>query len=104
MVNSQSWFNWPSTVLQFLQCMLHRKKNILSRSAGVATAKRSRLDTIVTSSTMFVKENEEILRKHYKVVVIRAIGPLLAPLYLLADVEESKEDIDVRQDLSKLKF
>ena len=40
-----------------------------SRSAGVTTAKRSRLDASVTSGTTFVKENEDILRKHYERVV-----------------------------------
>ena len=71
---------------------------------GVATAKQSRLDDSVTSGTMFVKENEEILRKHYKTVVNRASGSLSAPLYLPADVEESKEVIDVGQDVFELKF
>jgi len=79
-------------------------ERIWSRSAGVATAKRSRLDASVTSGTMFVKENEEILRKHYKRVVSGASGSLSAPLYLPVDVEKSKEEVDVGQDLFDLKF
>ena len=61
----------------------------------MATAKRSRLDASVTSGTVFVKENEGIPRKHYKTVVSRVSGSLLAPVYLPAYMEESKEDIDV---------
>ena len=58
-------------------------ERIWSHSAGVVTAKRSRLDSSVTSGTMFVKENEEILREHYKTVVIRASGPLFGTIVLV---------------------
>ena len=79
-------------------------EKIWSHSVGVATAKQSRLGASITSGTMFVKENEEILRKHYERVLSGVNGPSSAPLYLPVDMEKSKEDIGVGQDLFELKF
>ena len=64
-----------------------------NRGASVLTAKRNRLAAEVTSSTMFLKENVEILRKHYEEVVKGVKGPV--PLYLHELVEAKETKVDV---------
>ena len=79
-------------------------ERIWSRNAGVATFKQSRMDASATIDAIFLKENEEILRKHYKTILNKASESLLTPLYLPVDVDESKEIIVVVQDVFKLKL
>ena len=73
-----------------------------SRGAGVLTAKRNRLAAEITSSTMFLKENMEILRKHYKEVVKGVKDPV--PLYLPELVQADETKVDVGGDLFDVTF
>ena len=73
-----------------------------SRSSGVLTAKRSRLTPEVTSSTMFLKENMEIVRKHYTKAVKGVKDPV--PLYLPNVVQSNETKVDVGEDLFGLSF
>ena len=64
-----------------------------NRGASVLTAKRNRFAAEVTSSTMFLKENVDILRKHYEEVVKGVKDPV--PLYLPELVEAKETKVDV---------
>ena len=55
------------------------------------------LSSAVTSATVFVGENEEILREHYDEVV-KGISNL-TPLYLPESKQEKKECVDVGQNI-----
>ena len=62
----------------------------------------TKLKNAVTSASMFVSENGEALRKHYKEVVKTSRGENYAPLFLSEVVEEVKKKVDVGQDLFTL--
>ena len=66
------------------------------------SAKTARLKPNVTSATMFVAENAEVLRKHYKQIV-KTVN-ILTPLYLSeAGKQVSPAGVDVHQDLFSLR-
>ena len=73
-----------------------------NRGAGVITAKRNRLAAEITSCTMFLKENVEILRKHYEEVVKGVKDPV--PLYLPELVEAKETKVDVGADVFDVIF
>ena len=69
-----------------------------SRSVNILSAKTARLKANVTSATMFVAENTEVLRKHYEQIVETDDNPV--PLYLPeAWKQASAATLDVGQDL-----
>jgi demethoxyubiquinone hydroxylase (CLK1/Coq7/Cat5 family) len=69
-----------------------------SRSGKILSAKTARLKTNVTSTTMFVAENAEVVRKHYEQIVETVDNPV--PLYLPeAGKQASAATLDVGQDL-----
>ena len=79
-------------------------ERIWSRAAQVLTTKRPRLDYEVASGMMFVKENAEVLKKHYDTVTKNMAD--LVPLYLpeLPADSKDKDEIDVGQDNFPKKF
>ena len=80
-------------------------ERIWKRGDGVITDERSRLKSEVASGTVFLQENENVLRKHYATVAKTTKGAKLAPLYL-PENEASKPagEVVVGQDLFLLKL
>ena len=69
-----------------------------SRSGKILSTKTARLNANVTSATMFVAENAEVLRKHYDQIVENVGDPV--PFYLSeAGKQASAATLDVGQDL-----
>ena len=79
-------------------------ERIWKRGGGVITNERTRLKSEVASGTVFLQENENVLRKHYATVAKLTKGAKLAPLYLPANEASKPEEVDVGQDLFSLKF
>ena len=73
-------------------------EKIWSRAAQVLTIKRSKLDSEIASGIMFLKENAEVMKKHYDAVTKNMKNPV--PLYLPELPADSKDndEIDVGQD------
>ena len=79
-------------------------ERIWRRGGGVITDERSRLKSEVASGTVFLQENEDVLRKHYATVAKTTKGAKLAPLYLPENEASKPVEVDVGQDLFSLKF
>ena len=83
---------WPKGQL------LASLKRMWSRSSKILSAKTATLKANVTSATMFVAENAEVLRKHYDQIVENVDDPV--PFYLPeAGKQASAATLDVGQDL-----
>ena len=76
-------------------------ERIWSRTSGVLTTLRNRLAPELATGTMFMKENFELVRKHWEAVTKGEQNPPL--LFLPPFVEKNKEE-DVGQDLFELLF
>jgi hypothetical protein len=65
----------------FLACpaTLAPSERIWACSGGVVTNTRTKLKNAVTSASMFVSENQEVLRKHYKEVTTTSRSANSAP-------------------------
>jgi hypothetical protein len=71
-----------------------------SRAAAVLTAKWNRLNADVASANIFLRDNEEVIRKHHESLFPRGHKKLFLP----SVVESNKEEVDVGQDLFSVKF
>ena len=79
-------------------------ERIWSRAAGVLTTKRANLDPEVASGMMFVKENLEVLRKHYTTLTEKDVNALSLELSGLPLPPTDWKDLDVGQDVFDLEF
>jgi hypothetical protein len=75
-------------------------ERIWSRAAAVLTAKRNRLNADVASANIFLRDNEEVIRKHHESLFPGGHDKLFLP----SVVENNKEEVDVGQDLFSVKF
>ena len=80
-------------------------ERIWSIAAQILTAKRARLSEDVTSGIMFVKQNLEVLRKHYPTLTKKMEDALPLELSGLPDLDEKVlACIDAGQDLFTMNF